>query len=178
MTLPRRLTRHHRSAIGRRGPWSGHTLATGYITAAATLLTALAALITSLSKKPARLSIPSAVDPPEGEAGQVQGAKVEPPTVGTTLAPWAWSATACLGRRRAGWTVWHPPTARRTRAEPSPSQSRSAPAGGMSWPGNARGRRLPRVRRPGPAFRPPRRRQGGRPLPGRSWRAAQRRLDP
>lgn len=44
------------------------------------------------------LIIPSAVVPPEGEAGRGHGAKVKRPTGRTTLAPWPWSARLVPGR--------------------------------------------------------------------------------
>ncbi|GAA3667520.1 hypothetical protein GCM10022224_034680 [Nonomuraea antimicrobica] len=51
---------------------------------------------------PARLIIPSAVDPPEGEAGQGHGDKAERPAGRTTWAPWPWPARLVPGRWRAG----------------------------------------------------------------------------
>lgn len=62
------------------------------------------------------------------------GVRVERPTGRTTWTPGAVSARFCLGRRQTGWELPAPATfGRHPPAEPPPSRSLSAPAGGMSF---------------------------------------------
>jgi hypothetical protein len=90
--------------------------------------------------RPTAPSHPVRRRPTHYEADLLQGAKVERPTGRTTLAPWSRSAWLRLGRR---WTGWFP------------SQSSSAPAGGiLNVQRSAKGGRRAGRCRPEAASRP------------------------